>query len=83
MATNAWVVPKANEGLAGVTAIDTSTAGPTLSVADPLIDPEVAVIVAVPTPAPVANPPEPMLATVVKEELQLTVLLKSCVLPSL
>jgi hypothetical protein len=66
-----------------VTAIDTSTAGPTVSVAEPLIDPDDAVMLAEPTPVPVANPPEPMFATEVRDELQFTELLKSCVLPSL
>jgi hypothetical protein len=72
----------ANEAFAGVTAMDTSTACPTLSVADPPIDPAVAVMMAVPTPCPLANPPLAMLATV-DDEVQLTVLVRSCTLPSL
>ena len=66
-----------------MTAIDTSTAGPTLSVADPLIDPEAAAMVAVPTPAPVADPLELIAATVGNDELQVTLPLRSCVLPLL
>lgn len=69
--------------MAGVTAIDTSTGCPTLSVANPLIEPDVAMMVALPTPAPVAKPLVAMLATVVGDELQLTVLLRFCWLPSL
>jgi len=82
VATRGSVVPMANDALPGVTAIATSTACPTFSVAVPLIEPAVAVMVAVPTPCPLANPPLAMLATV-DDELQLTVLLRSCVLPSL
>jgi hypothetical protein len=72
----------ARDALAGVTAMETSTACPTLSVAEPLIKPDVAVIVTVPIPSPMANPLPPMLATV-EDELQLTELVRSCALPSL
>jgi hypothetical protein len=51
--------------------------------ADALIDPEVALIVALPTPVPVANPPLAIVATAFADELQLTVLVRVCVLPSL
>jgi len=56
VATRGSVVPMANDALAGVTAIETSTASPTLSVAEPLIEPDVAVMIALPTPCPLANP---------------------------
>ena len=82
VATRGSVVPMAKDALAGVTAIDTSTACPTLSVAELLIEPDVAVMVAVPTPCPLANPPLPMLATV-EDEFQVTELVRSCPLPSL
>jgi hypothetical protein len=72
----------ANDAFAGVTAIDTNTACPTLNVADPLIVPDVAVIVAVPTPCPPAKPPLPILAAV-DDELQVTAPVRFCVLPSL
>jgi hypothetical protein len=72
----------ARDALAGVTAIETSTACPTLSVAEPLIEPDVAVIIALPTPCPLANPLLAILATV-EDELQLTELVRSCALPSL
>lgn len=83
VATRAWVVPSANEGLAGVTAIESKMAGPTLSVAEAVMEPEVAVMVAVPTPVPVANPLLAMVATVAEDELQVTELVRVCVLPSL
>ncbi len=82
VATRGSVVPMANDALAGVTAMETSTACPTLSVAVPLIKPDVAVIMAVPTPSPLATPPLAMLATV-EDEVQVTELVRSCALPSL
>jgi hypothetical protein len=82
VATRGSVVPMANDALAGVTAIETSTASPTLSVAEPLIEPDVAVMIALPTPCPLANPPLAMLATV-EDEFQVTELVRSCALPSL
>jgi hypothetical protein len=83
VAANCRVVPKAKDGLAGVTAIETSTAWLTVSVAVPVIDPELAVIVDVPTPAPVARPPAAIVATVVKDELHVALLVRFWVLPSL
>src|ERR1700691_5001095 len=83
VAANCCVVPRAKDGPAGVTAIDTRTGCPTLSVADAAMEPAVAVIVAVPTPAPVANPLVATEATVVGDELQFTALLRFCWLPSL
>jgi hypothetical protein len=77
------VVPKANDGLAGVTAIETKSGDPTVSIAVPVIKPEVAVIVAVPTLAPVAKPPAAIVAIGVADELQVTVLVRFWVLPSL
>lgn len=47
-AVNCWVVPKATVGVDGFTAIETSTAGVTVRVPDPVIEPEVAVIVTLP-----------------------------------
>jgi hypothetical protein len=65
VAANCRVVPKANDGLAGVTAIETSMGWPTVSVAAPVMDPELAVMVDVPTDTAVAKPPAAMVATVV------------------
>jgi hypothetical protein len=47
------------------------------------MEPEVAVMVELPTPVPVATPVLTIVATVVKDELQLTALVRVCVLPSL
>ncbi len=58
----------------GVTRIDSSIAGVTVSVVDPDLLPDVAVIVVVPTPTDAASPIEPValliVATSVFEELQ-------------
>jgi len=69
--------------LTGVTAIETSVDWLTVSVADALIDPELAEIVDVPTATPVARPPAAIVATEVADELQLAVLVRFWVLPSL
>ncbi len=80
-------VPAAILGLVGVTAIETSVAGVTVSpvVADtPLSD---APMVVVPTAEPVARPFEPLAllieAVLELEELQLTDVVRFCVLLSL
>ena len=67
-----------------MTAIDCSVAAVTVSVAELLVtDPDVALIVVLPTPAPVARPEALMVATVVADELHVAVLVRFCVLPSL
>jgi hypothetical protein len=58
--------------LAGATAIETSVAEVTVSDAVPLTPPELAVIVDVPVPTPVASPFASIVATEFEEELQLT-----------
>jgi len=82
VAANCCVVPSANDGFTGLTANDTSIGCPTLRLAVAVMDPDVAVMVAPPMPAPAANPLAPIVATVVADELQLTALVTSCVLPS-
>ena len=56
VAVNCCVVPSASEGVAGVTASDTSVAAVTLSVVEPVTAPTLAVIVAVPSPMLPATP---------------------------
>ena len=48
VAVNCWPLPAAMEAVAGVTESDVKTAGVTVNVAEPLIVPRVAVMVAVP-----------------------------------
>ena len=83
---NCFVVPLAMLGFAGVTDRDTSVAGVTVRVVDPDTLPDVAVIVVEPVPAPLASPLEPvallMEATAADEELQVTVVVRFCVVPS-
>ena len=86
VAVNCWVLPNAIEGVAGVTAIDTSVAAVTARVVLPLIAAEVAVMVVDPTPALVAKPLLPgallIVATVAADELHCTVVVMFWVLPS-
>ena len=79
---NCWLVPNAIDGFAGVTAMDTNEAEVTVRMVDPVTDPEIAEMVVVPPPVPVARPPLEIVATPCDEELQFTVLVRFCVLPS-
>ncbi len=79
VAVNCSVVPALIEGLAGVTAIDTKVAAVTVSEVEPLIEPDVAVIVVLPCATLVANPAALIVATLVVPELHVTVAVKFCV----
>jgi len=79
---NCCVAFFAIEGFAGVTAIDTSDAA-TVRFVVPLIEPEVADIVVLPVATPVASPALVIVATAVFVELQVTELVRFCVLLSL
>ncbi len=85
MAWNCTVAPTAADGVAGVTAIDTTVAGVTLSVVEPEMLPEVAeIVVLCPTPAAcaVARPPTVTEATTEFNEPQVTDAVRSLELPS-
>src|SRR5450432_907357 len=77
VAVNCCVDPTAMEGDCGVMEIETSVAGVTVKVAEPLMLPEVAVMDDVPTATAVASPCEPLalltVATAVLEELHVEV----------
>lgn len=75
-------MPNAKLGWMGLIARDTSTGCPTFNVPDALTDPKLAVMVALPSPELVAKPALLTLATLEADELQLTALLRFCVLPS-
>jgi hypothetical protein len=62
--------------------MEDNTADVTVSAAVPLIDPDVAMIVVLPTVKPVARPVELMVATTGEDEPQVTDDVKSCVLAS-
>jgi hypothetical protein len=66
-----------------VTAIEVNTAAVTVNVDDPLIVPEVAVMVVLPCATLVANPPPLTVAIVVAEEVQVAVVVRFCVVPLL
>jgi len=83
VAVNCCVPPFGTDGFAGVTAIDTRVAGVTVSVVLPLTPPELAWMVVEPVPAAVAKPAVLIVATVTEEELQVAVLVRFCVVPSL
>ena len=72
VALNCWVSPGPIDGLAGVTAIEVKVAAVTVNVVDPVIDPDVAVMVVVPAATLEARPELLMLATLVAEEFQVT-----------
>jgi hypothetical protein len=86
VATNCCVVPSAIDGVPGVTTIDTSAAAVTVTVVDPMIEPDVAVMLAVPSPTLVASPvvaPVVLIVAVMGvSEVHCTVAVMSCVLPS-
>jgi hypothetical protein len=65
-----------------VTAIEVKTAAVTVNVAEPLIVPDLAVMVALPGATLAANPPLTV-ATAVLEEIQVAVLVRFCVVPLL
>jgi hypothetical protein len=69
------------EGLDGVTAMEARVGAVTVRRVDPLIAPEVAVIVVVPAATLVANPAELMVATLVPVEVQVTELVRLAVVP--
>ena len=70
------------DGFAGVTAIDTRTAGPTVKVVPPVTPPKFALIWEVPGAAPLARPPAVMVATAELDETQVAELVRSSVDPS-
>jgi hypothetical protein len=69
--------------VAGVTEIEVNTAAVTVNVAEPLIVPEVAVIVVLPDATLVASPPLLTVAIEVAEEVQVAVEVRVCVVPLL
>ncbi len=86
MAENCFVAPVAIDGLRGVSEIDVSVAAVTVSVVDPDMLPDPAVIVVEPAATGVATPLEPaallIVATPVLDELQVTDVVRFRVEPS-
>ena len=72
VAVNCCVAPLLMDGFAGVTAIDCKVAAVTVNTVDPVIEFSVALMLLVPTPAPVAWPPVVIVATEVVAEAHVT-----------
>src|SRR5580765_4337287 len=88
VAVNCWVPLMPIEGFGGVTANDCNVGGGvTVSTVEPVIVPEVALIVVVPAATPVARPWVPLVllivATPVSDEAHVTDVVRFWVLPSL
>src|SRR6185369_11757426 len=86
VAVNCWDVALAMTGFVGVTAMDFRVAGVTVRTVEPEMSPDVALMVVVPAARAAALPIVPaallMVALVASEELQVTVVVRSCVLLS-
>ena len=70
------------DGFVGVTTIEVSAGGATVSVVDPTIAPDVALILVLPWASVLAKPALLMVAIVGCEEFHVAVLVKFCWLPS-
>jgi hypothetical protein len=82
VAVNCWPAPSGMEGFDGATASEASTAAVTVRLVEPLTEPEVAVIVRVPFPLPVARPELLMVARLEEDELHVTEEVMLPVVPS-
>jgi hypothetical protein len=82
LAVNDCDWPVAMEAVAGVMTIDASCAAVTVAVAEPWVDPIVAVMVELPAETPVTNPEELTVAYAVLSAFQVTRLVTSFELPS-
>ena len=76
IAANCWVAPILIDGVAGEMVIDFRL-GVMVRLADPVTPLEAAVMVVEPAATPVAKPPEATVATLVEEELQVAVAVRS------
>src|SRR5258707_6046050 len=81
VAVNCCLLPLLLDGFAGVTAIDISVGGVTVSTVEPVIVPLVADIVDVPAPTPVARPVALIVATVVVPDAHTTLHVSSPLTP--
>jgi hypothetical protein len=82
VAVNCWIVPGAIEGVDGVMATEASAAPVTVNVVDPLTEPELAEIVALPCATLAANPALLVVAVAGVFDDQVAVLVRFWVLPS-
>lgn len=82
-AVNCCVVPSAMDCTAGETEMETRCAGTTVKIVVSVNDPTVAVIVVEPAATVVPRPEASMVATAVEDEVQVTPLARSWLVPSL
>jgi hypothetical protein len=82
VAVNCCGVPSATVAVGGLIAIDTSAAGVTVRIVEPLTVPEVALTVAVPIPTPCPSPAALIVAVAGVSDDHVAVLVRSCVVPS-
>jgi hypothetical protein len=83
LAANVCVWPVAIEAVPGVIVIDCRSAAVTVTVADAVVEPIVAVIVEEPAETPLTRPVEVTVALAVLKEPQTTCLVTSCEVPLL
>jgi hypothetical protein len=83
VAANCCLLPAATEAVAGVTEIEVNTAAVTVNVAEPLIVPDLAVMVVLPFAMLVASPPLLMVAIDFADEVQVAVVVRVWVVPLL
>ena len=76
-AVNVWFNPNGIAAVVGLTVIETTETGVTVSRVDPLVPPRVAVIVAVPVATEVASAPDVTVATAAFPELQVAEVVRS------
>lgn len=85
MVAIAWswpLLPRGRDNAAGATFTETATAGATVSVASPVTDPEVALMVTVPAALATAEPVTLTLAVAGPDEIQVADCVRFCVVPS-
>jgi len=83
VAVNCCVYPAATDAVPGLTTIEANTGDVTANVAEPVIVPEVAVIIVLPGLTLVASPLLLTVAIVVADEVQVAVLVRFCLVPLL
>jgi hypothetical protein len=83
VAVNCVVLPMVSMVEVGLRLMETSDGPVTVRMEVPLIEPDMAVMLLVPWPTPVARPALDMVATVVVDDVHVAEFVRFCVLPSL
>jgi hypothetical protein len=82
VAVNCSASPSGSDGMAGVTAMETSAADVTVNPVEPVMEPDAALTVVEPVALLVAWPEVLIMAMLVLAQLHATNAVRSCVLPS-